>query len=105
MTPASANSLDTSLIRRTFSLRSGGEKDKSEHKPLRMLSPSNINACLPSPDKRCFNSRAMVLLPAPLKPVSQTTHPSAKFREICFDSFIILWLHKLMQNTGESAIG
>src|SRR5271170_6953393 len=92
MIPASANSRDTSLIRRTFSLRSEGENDKSEHKPPRTMSPSNINAGLPRSDSFDFNSRAMVLLPAPLKPVSQMTQPASKFREDtpCFIDRLIL---------------
>src|ERR1017187_9152222 len=79
MTPASAKSFATSPSRRTFSFRSGGENFKSEHRPQRTLSPSRMQAGRPSFKMARSSSCATLLLPAPLKPVSQITQPGFEF--------------------------
>src|ERR1035441_7425375 len=79
MTPASAKSFATSPSRRTFSFRSCGENFKSEHKPQRTLSPSRMQAGRPSFKMARSSSCATLLLPAPLKPVSQITQPGFEF--------------------------
>jgi len=75
MMPVSANRRAVSPARRRFSLRSSGEKPRSAHRPWRRLSPSSSTAWQPAWNKRLSTARASVVLPAPDKPVNQTTAP------------------------------
>ena len=73
MTPASTNNLETSPIRRMFSMRSVSEKVRPLFSPKRTLSPSNKYVCLLN--SLSFNSTALAIVdfPEPLKPVNQIT--------------------------------
>ena len=75
ITVESANSLDTSAIRRMFSDRSSAEKPKFRLRPCRTLSPSKRYDRWPSKRNRCSRARAMVDLPDAESPVSQMVKP------------------------------
>ncbi len=83
ISPASAISFATSPARRMFSARSASVKPRSFESPWRRLSPSSRNVCLPSARSRRSTRFATDDLPAPGRPVSQTTNgrwPSAAAR-------------------------
>ena len=83
MHPASASSAATSATRRWFSARSLGEKRRSRLSPSRKLSPSSRYAGTPASMSRRSTSIAIVDLPAPDRPVSQSVaprYPSARHR-------------------------
>src|SRR4051812_23990788 len=66
---------DTSPSRRTLSCLSASEYPKSEFNPALSLSPSRTQDPIPSLVNKAWTPFANVLLPAPDKPVNQTTAP------------------------------
>ena len=81
MVPASANSAAISPMRRMFSCRSSGEKPRSALRPRRTLSPSSVYARQPWSNKLRSSAIAIVDLPDPGSPVSQTTAPTCPARD------------------------
>src|SRR3989338_641583 len=71
--PASMNSLDTSPMRRMFSVRSSCENPRFLFKPCRTLSPSRAKMWMPLLNSLSWVSTAIVDLPALGSPVSQMT--------------------------------
>ena len=91
---SSTNNLETSAIRRMFSMRSASVKPKLLLMPLRILSPSKIRQSNP----RLCNSRskaiAIVLLPDPLSPVNQI------ITLCCFRSSSLSCLDNILSKIG-----
>src|SRR5581483_8308894 len=74
-TPLRESSSQTNPMRRIFSSRSSLLKPRSLHKCVRTTSPSKTSTLAPQSRSRHSRSLAMVLLPAPERPVSQTVNP------------------------------
>ena len=94
MIPVSTKSLETSAMRRIFSIRSASVKPRLLLIPLRILSPSRIRQSSP----RLCNSRskaiAIVLLPEPLSPVNQI------ITLCCFKSSSLSCLDNILSKIG-----
>src|SRR5512145_2650914 len=95
ITPASTNSLAASPTRRTFSLRSASEKERSPHRPWRTLSPSSTKVRQPRKCNSSSTACASVDLPEPERPVNHSTQLAWPFCASRRRRVTVAWCHTM----------